>query len=94
MVVPLYKENLVSSNELVKVELPPWTIWNADVSNLFQGYQLIWYNQIFMFRTPTDATPRFPEKLEISFLYKASGKAMQPKRISDHLHTRIASVHD
>ena len=25
-------ENLVLSNELIKVELPPWKIWNADIS--------------------------------------------------------------
>ena len=27
------RENLVSSNELIKVELPPWKIWKADVSS-------------------------------------------------------------
>ena len=30
----IYYKNLVLSNELIKVELPPWKIWKADVSSV------------------------------------------------------------
>ena len=30
----VFYENLVLSNELIKVELPPWKIWKADVSSV------------------------------------------------------------
>ena len=35
-------ENLVSSNELIKVELPPWKIWRADVSSVSFPNLLRW----------------------------------------------------
>ena len=32
--IGLVYENLVLSNELIKVELPPWSIWKDDVSSV------------------------------------------------------------
>ena len=31
-------ENLFLSNELIKVELPPWKIWKADGTSVSLGY--------------------------------------------------------
>ena len=37
-------ENLVLSNELIKVELLPWKIWKADVSRVSPSSERMTFN--------------------------------------------------